>query len=677
MTEADFREVLDVKARGAVVLADATAADPLDFLAFFSSANAFTANPGQANYAAGCTFQDAFGAWLAAAGRPVRVINWGLWGETGRVATPEHLAAIARLGVFPLTTRQGLDAVGRVLAGPPGQVMVLRATDAVLDHLGRERAGGLGSAAVSGAEAAVARLLPTVAVGRPDFEPVNQYARASARRVVAAVNKSAVAPDYGRLYAALLEMAGRAGSGAEPDAAALVARLPTAAPYLKLLTACVGQVSQVLTGRVPATDVLFPGGSAELVEPIYRGNPLVDFFQHVAAGAIRAAVDKAVSRAAAGEPVRVLEIGAGTGGTTAAVLPELAGFAGRIEYWYTDLSAGLVRHGTETFGPKFSFVRGKVFDVDRDPAPQGVPVGAFDVVVAANVLHATRRIADTMSRVAALCRPGGVVVINEGTTTADFNTLTFGLTPGWWAFEDGEVRLPHAPFLSADGWERALAAAGFAGVRRFALPGKDSPQHVFVAEALAVPITPPLPPKVDRNGSPAPAAGSASPIEETVRRVVASALGLTPDEVEPTRSFADYGTDSILSVRLVRDLNAALGIELKPTALFNYATVRDLAGYIQLEHAPAVAPAAVPEPVAARVGGAKARARDMLDRLGRRGQLDRVAGAEAAFLERESGRESAPPSAEPPSLEDILRRLAAGEIDPDTALTLSTTADGR
>ncbi|MGL6095585.1 MAG: SDR family NAD(P)-dependent oxidoreductase, partial [Fimbriiglobus sp.] len=101
MTEADFREVLDVKARGAVVLADATAADPLDFLAFFSSANAFTANPGQANYAAGCTFQDAFGAWLAAAGRPVRVINWGLWGETGRVATPEHLAAIARLGVFP------------------------------------------------------------------------------------------------------------------------------------------------------------------------------------------------------------------------------------------------------------------------------------------------------------------------------------------------------------------------------------------------------------------------------------------------------------------------------------------------------------------------------------------------------------------------------------------------
>ncbi|MGL6097177.1 MAG: phosphopantetheine-binding protein, partial [Fimbriiglobus sp.] len=572
------------------------------------------------------------------------------------------------------STRQGLDAIGRVLAGPPGQVMVLRATDAVLDHLGRERTGGLGVATASGAEAAVARLLPTVAGERPDFEPVNAFARASARHALAGVDASKIVPGCGRLHAALLEMAARAGSGATPDATSLAARLPTAAPYLKLLTACVGQVSQVLTGRVAATDVLFPGGSAALVEPIYRGNPLVDFFQHVAAGAVRAAVDTAVSRNPGG-PVRVLEIGAGTGGTTAAVVPELRGFAGRIEYWFTDLSGGLVRLGTETFGPKFPFVRGKVFDVERDPGSQGIPVGAFDVVVAANVLHATRRIADTMNRVAALCRPGGVVVINESTSTADFNTVTFGLTPGWWAFEDGEIRLPHAPFLSADGWERALTAAGFAGVRRFALPGTDSPQHVFVAEASAVAIAPPAPRRAELSVSPAAFAGNSSPIEDTVRRVVASALGLTPDEVEPTRSFADYGTDSILSVRLVRELNAALGIELKPTALFNYATVRDLAGYIQLEHAPAVAAAAVPEPVVSRVGEAKARARDMLDRLGRRGQPDRVAGAEAAFFERESERGTVPPAA--PTLEEILRRLAAGEIDPDTALTLSTTADGR
>ncbi len=671
MTEAGFREVLDVKARGAVVLADATAADPLDFLAFFSSANSFTANPGQANYAAGCTFQDAFGNWLAAAGRPVRVINWGLWGETGRVATPEHLAAIARLGVFPLSTRQGLDAVGKVLGGPPGQVMVLRATDAVLDHLGRERAGGHGAAAAVGASATATRLAPTVAGPRPDFEPVNEFARAAARRVLADVRPSEVAPGYGRLHAALAEMAGRAGPGDDPDPAVLAARLPTAAAYLKLLTACVARAADVVTGRVPATEVLFPGGSPELVEPVYRGNPLVDFFQHVAAGAVRAAVDSALSLRRDG-PVRVIEIGAGTGGTTAAVLPELAGFADRVEYWYTDLSAGLVRHGIETFGPGYRLVRGQVYDVERDPEPQNIPPGGFDVVLAANVLHATKRVADTLARVAALCRPGGVVVVNEGTAAADFNTLTFGLTPGWWAFEDAADRLPHSPFLSADGWERALAAAGFVGVRRFALPHGDSPQHVFVAEATTTPA-PAVAPRPEPQGTRPSPSGSIGPVEDSVRRVVASALGLTPDEVEPTRSFADYGTDSILSVRLVRELNAALGIELKPTALFNYPTVRDLAGYVQLEHSRTPV-GTVPEPVAAKVGGAKARARDMLDRLARRGQADRLAGAEAAFLERESERETAP--AGPPTLEDILRRLEAGEIDADTALTLGATADG-
>ena len=47
-----------------------------------------------------------------------------------------------------------------------------------------------------------------------------------------------------------------------------------------------------------------------------------------------------------------------------------------------------------------------------------------------------------------MCDAGGLVIANELTSKTDFLTLTFGLTDGWWLFEDAERRMPGAPLLS-------------------------------------------------------------------------------------------------------------------------------------------------------------------------------------------------------------------------------------
>ncbi len=116
MTEAKLRAALDPKTEGSRALADALKGESLDFLAFFSSANSFSANAGQANYVAGCVFKDAFAQYLADQGINARVINWGYWGEIGIVATPEMRARLAKAGLFSIHEAEGMDAVVRVLS---------------------------------------------------------------------------------------------------------------------------------------------------------------------------------------------------------------------------------------------------------------------------------------------------------------------------------------------------------------------------------------------------------------------------------------------------------------------------------------------------------------------------------------------------------------------------------
>jgi acyl transferase domain-containing protein/NADPH:quinone reductase-like Zn-dependent oxidoreductase/predicted O-methyltransferase YrrM/acyl carrier protein len=152
---------------------------------------------------------------------------------------------------------------------------------------------------------------------------------------------------------------------------------------------------------------------------------------------------------------RVLEIGAGTGGTTAALLPLLPADA---TYVFTDVASGLLSDAAARLSRLGFSVRR--LDIEQDPEEQGFTSGSFDLVVAANALHATRDIATTLLHVRRLLAPGGTLALAECTAPPRWGDLTFGLTEGWWRFTDPSVR-SIAPMLDTGAWRRALTAAGF------------------------------------------------------------------------------------------------------------------------------------------------------------------------------------------------------------------------
>jgi pyochelin synthetase len=112
------------------------------------------------------------------------------------------------------------------------------------------------------------------------------------------------------------------------------------------------------------------------------------------------------------KPFRVLEVGAGVGGTSMDVIPALAEFD--VEYVFTDLSQFFLNRAKETFG-KFPWVRYATLDIDTDFRVQGFSPNSFDAVIMGDVFHATKHVGRTLEVLRELLAPGGWLLFAEMT----------------------------------------------------------------------------------------------------------------------------------------------------------------------------------------------------------------------------------------------------------------------
>ena len=85
--------------------------------------------------------------------------------------------------------------------------------------------------------------------------------------------------------------------------------------------------------------------------------------------------------------IRILEIGAGTGGLTAKVIKQLRSEFGErlyFQYTFTDVSSGFFVAAQERFR-EYDGVEYKVLDISQDPVAQGFHPGEYDLIIASNV----------------------------------------------------------------------------------------------------------------------------------------------------------------------------------------------------------------------------------------------------------------------------------------------------
>lgn len=307
------------------------------------------------------------------------------------------------------------------------------------------------------------------------------------------ITKLQISRVHGRLFVRLLHIldaAGRVrqeGDGWRLDAAAASdpQRLQGEAAgqdalvgaELALLTRCGANLAKVLSGQLDPLELLFPGGDLKMAMRVYRESQIIRRV-HTLAQQVMAAIQ---AQPPARQGLRILEVGAGTGGMTTYLLPHLG--AERTQYVFTDIgSAFLLRAAAQL--KDYPFVQYKSLDIEKAPAAQGFAGQKYDVVIAANVLHATQDLRTTLANVQSLLAPGGIVIMVEVTTRQPWIDLVFGLTEGWWRFTDADLR-PDYPLVSAQKWCDLLTAQGFAAAMEVAADDEAGTESAAVVIAQA------------------------------------------------------------------------------------------------------------------------------------------------------------------------------------------------
>ena len=238
---------------------------------------------------------------------------------------------------------------------------------------------------------------------------------------------------------------------------------------------CGQHLSDVLQGTVDVLKFIFPDGSLRQAETFYQDSISFRFYNTI----LGEVVKETISEIPRNSEIRILEVGGGTGGLTSYVLPHLPSEG--TEYVYSDVSPLFLSQAKEKFRD-YPFLSYRAFDIEKEATKQGFAPQSFDLILASDVLHATRQIHDTLRSLQTLLAPSGQLIFLETTRPTIWVDLVFGLTEGWWRFSDLHVRSSH-PLLTIEQWKNALSSVGFKEIAAFYDTTKEAcSQSVFLAQ---------------------------------------------------------------------------------------------------------------------------------------------------------------------------------------------------
>lgn len=166
---------------------------------------------------------------------------------------------------------------------------------------------------------------------------------------------------------------------------------------------------------------------------------------------------KAFTNSTGSGKFRILEIGAGTGGTTKYIVNHLQSHGIPFEYTFTDISSSLVSSARKTF-KGVEEMKFELLDIEKPPTPDHQ--GAYHVIIATNCIHATRNLDISLGHLRKMLREDGALTLVEITQNMFWLDIVVGLFEGWWLFEDGRS---HA-LIDELRWQRLMQDAGFQGV---------------------------------------------------------------------------------------------------------------------------------------------------------------------------------------------------------------------
>ena len=372
----------------------------------------------------------------------------------------------------------------------------------------------------------------------------------------------------------------------------------------------------ILTGKRNAVELLFSNGETEQADTIYRNNPVAEYENNMVSKAVNAYIKNVKS----GEKVKILEFGAGTGGTTLPVLEGLE--TDNVEYTFTDISYFFLNNA-KILLKDYNFINYEILNIDNISQNPVFKPNSYDIIIGANVLHDAKILPNTLTDLNKLLKTNGMLLILEITKSSDMIKFSTGFLEGYSSYNDYRKEFERT-LLSGSEWTELMESNGFhsascypssentASLYRQSVISAFSDNNIINESAVIEHIKSKLPEymvpdrviqvdkipltangKVNKKALPVP---SVMPIKEddikrekilpetSVQKKIAGIWRelFGRDVIYIDDTFSELGGDSLMSIRYVSELKEN-GINVSIRDIYENNTIRKLEKYISTE----------------------------------------------------------------------------------------------
>jgi acyl transferase domain-containing protein/short-subunit dehydrogenase/acyl carrier protein/ubiquinone/menaquinone biosynthesis C-methylase UbiE len=627
MEEVCFNTAFSPKVMGSWSMYFATENIDVKNVLYFSSINADIASKTQSNYVAACVFENSFAEyWKFMKKSTVKVINWGFWEQTGIVAGKDQRELLEAVGIMGIDNKEGVRFLETALSTSYSKICIAKLsenlkdilqiisneTSIILDQVNKDETLRFINEGFPTLDYIQSKELFRDYVVLSIEGLFSKYRNGKVISILSFMNTQEVLPVYEALIRSAFELLvdeeylvkinedefevstilnSPMKNRQESIKQDLLARGGEYLPYFELFDNCIKNFIDVVNGTTSHAEVLFPNGSMETVNKIYQGNRIMDFYNTLVSRITIDLLNLHAQRKNDGFVFKILEIGAGTGGTSKAVFELLKESRLNVEYHYTDISKSFINYGKRTFA-QYDFIKYDILDIEKPSSFGEQYSNHFDLVIASNVIHATSSIFSSLQNIRGLLSKNGILVLNEMIENNPFNTFTFGLTKEWWKFQDKENRLPFSPVLSIPLWSKMLISAGYFNTAHYGLGeflGQSESMQIMVAENSSILSLNfdklPTPSHHEKNTVPQKnqeISDKKNVVVNYIKGIFSEVLQIPAQQISIVKSYDEYGVDSITGQELIERLKKDIP-KLNSVILFECTNIEQLASFFLKE----------------------------------------------------------------------------------------------
>lgn len=645
MSEEEFLNSYKTKANISIAIAQVFAKIPLDFILFFSSLISFIKNAKQGHYASGCIFEDIYAAQLAQEFHcNIKIVNWGFGGRIDKTYS-DSFEKLEQVGISVIDENVGMEFLEYLLHSPFRQLAFMVTSNPAMIEGVNERKNVilLNSHIIKIKYQEMLTYINRIKLQMINHKEKEEYLSCNntidtclKKILFLQINKifnlgiksfvfEQLMKDYNvneKFYLWIKEcfeifvteniinVNKKNNHICQINESLLLEEKSIwnewnilketlkdkygIYPQLILAETVLHSLPDVLCGKKSSTDIIFPNSSMHLVEKMYKENWISNYFNNIVAEVVVYYISQIIEQNPNAK-IRILEIGAGTGGTTSNVLPRLVQYEKNIEeYCYTDISKSFLLYAKEKFENEFSFLTFKKLNIEEINF-QSQDMGYYDIVIAANVLHATKNILHTISNIKALTKAGGICVLQEISHKILINHIIFGLLDGWWRFEDHNLRMHNCPGIFPNDWMYILEKTGFKNVMFPVESEHDLGQQIIVAQSDGIficentfssSITEKSVERVIHQNGLTQQFKDDNLLSSTqlyIKKIISTTLKTPLDEIDNNERLEKYGIDSIFIVQMTNELKKDFS-DITTNVFFENQTVNELAHFLMKNH---------------------------------------------------------------------------------------------